>query len=211
VRPRCGNPSKSKLVADINRRPFRDTGSPRRTTVDAVPNPRIRVFDQPSSETSPPALRTLFDINLCRSGGRDRSSAAQPLDNGRSRPRSGRPRIPVDIRHLILEMSVANPLWGAPQVHGELLKLGVDVGQTTVAKYMTRRRRTVARLEDLPSQSCRWYRVNRPVCRPHDFVSAVVCASGPAAFAAGACMVGRDGTSKCRMDCPSINRGLRLE
>jgi len=59
----------------------------------------------------------------------------------RSRPRSGRPRIPADIRHLILEMSVANPLWGAPRIHGELLKLGVDVGQTTVAKYMVRRRR----------------------------------------------------------------------
>jgi hypothetical protein len=38
-------------------------------------------------------------------------------------------------------MSIANPLWGAPRIHGELLKLGVDVGQTTVAKYMARRRR----------------------------------------------------------------------
>jgi hypothetical protein len=37
-------------------------------------------------------------------------------------------------------MSVANPLWGAPRIHGELLKLGIDVGQTTVAKYMARRR-----------------------------------------------------------------------
>jgi len=51
----------------------------------------------------------------------------------RSRPRSGRPRIPADIRHLILEMSVANPLWRAPRIHGELLKLGIDVGHTTVA------------------------------------------------------------------------------
>jgi hypothetical protein len=38
-------------------------------------------------------------------------------------------------------MSVANLLWGAPRIHGELLKLGIDVGQTTVAKYMVRRRR----------------------------------------------------------------------
>jgi len=36
---------------------------------------------------------------------------------------------------------MANPLWGAPRIHGELLKLGIDVGQTTVAKYMARRRR----------------------------------------------------------------------
>jgi transposase InsO family protein len=37
-------------------------------------------------------------------------------------------------------MSIANPLWGAPRVHGELLKLGIDVGQTTVAKYMAKKR-----------------------------------------------------------------------
>src|SRR5262249_54012189 len=44
----------------------------------------------------------------------------------------------ADIRQLIRDMSVANPLWGAPRIHGELLKLGIDV---TVAKYMERRRR----------------------------------------------------------------------
>ena len=38
-------------------------------------------------------------------------------------------------------MSIENPLWGAPRIHGELLKLGIDVGQTTVAKYMARGRR----------------------------------------------------------------------
>ena len=58
----------------------------------------------------------------------------------KSRPRGGRPRTAAEIRHLIHEMSVANPLWGAPRIHGELLKLGIDVGQTTVAKYMARRR-----------------------------------------------------------------------
>ena len=58
----------------------------------------------------------------------------------RSRPRGGRPTTPWDIRRLIREMSIANPLWGAPRIHDELLKLGVDVGQTTVAKYMARRR-----------------------------------------------------------------------
>jgi transposase InsO family protein len=59
----------------------------------------------------------------------------------RSRARGGRPSTSADIRCLIREMSVANPLWGAPRIHGELLKLGIDVGQTTVAKYMARRRR----------------------------------------------------------------------
>ena len=59
----------------------------------------------------------------------------------KSRPRGGRPRTPEKVCQLIREMSVANPLWGAPRIHGELLKLGIDVGQITVAKYMARRRR----------------------------------------------------------------------
>jgi transposase InsO family protein len=59
----------------------------------------------------------------------------------RSRPRGGRPKMPLDIRQLVRDMSVANPLWGAPRIHGELLKLGIEVGQTTVAKYMARGRR----------------------------------------------------------------------
>ena len=42
--------------------------------------------------------------------------------------------MPVEIRQLIREMSLANPLWGAPRIHGELLKLGIDIGQTSVAK-----------------------------------------------------------------------------
>jgi len=42
---------------------------------------------------------------------------------------------------LIHDISLANPLWGAPRIHGELLKLGIDIGQTSVAKYMARRRR----------------------------------------------------------------------
>src|SRR5258705_6424012 len=56
----------------------------------------------------------------------------------KSRHRCGRPTVPLEIRRLIREMSIANPLWGAPRIHGELLKLGVDVGQTSVAKYMAR-------------------------------------------------------------------------
>jgi transposase InsO family protein len=58
----------------------------------------------------------------------------------KSRPRSGRPTVPAEIRRLIREMSIANPLWGAPRIHGELLKLGIEIGQTSVAKYMSRRR-----------------------------------------------------------------------
>src|SRR3984957_17158436 len=58
----------------------------------------------------------------------------------KSRSRGGRPRIPGEIRRLIREISIANRLWGAPRIHGELLKLGIDIGQTSVAKYMAHRR-----------------------------------------------------------------------
>jgi transposase InsO family protein len=59
----------------------------------------------------------------------------------KSRQRSGRPKVPLEIRQLIRDMSLANPLWGAPRIHGELLKLGIDIGQTSVAKYIAWRRR----------------------------------------------------------------------
>ena len=71
----------------------------------------------------------------------------------KSRRRAGRPSVTPEIRRLIREMSLANPLWGAPRIHGELLKLGIDIGQTSVAKYMARRRRP-------PSQGWRTFLLN---------------------------------------------------
>src|SRR4029453_7668124 len=56
----------------------------------------------------------------------------------KSRRRTGRPAVPHDVRALIREISTANPLWGAPRIHGELQKLGISVSQSTVAKYMWR-------------------------------------------------------------------------
>ena len=64
----------------------------------------------------------------------------------RSQGRAGRPTIGEDVRDLIHEISLANPLWGAPRIHGELLKLGIEVAQSTVSKYMAKGRRP-------PSQS----------------------------------------------------------
>jgi putative transposase len=68
----------------------------------------------------------------------------------KSRHRTGRPTVTADLRSLIRTMAQANPLWGAPRIHGELLKLGIDVSQATVAKYMGRRR-------EPPSQSWRTF------------------------------------------------------
>src|SRR3982074_3197934 len=59
---------------------------------------------------------------------------------GKSRPLGGRPQIETDLRSLIRRMSVENALWGAPGIHGELLKLGFEVAQSSVAKYMVKRR-----------------------------------------------------------------------
>jgi Homeodomain-like domain len=57
----------------------------------------------------------------------------------KSRHRGGRPQIDTELRALIRQMSVENPRWGAPRIHGELLKLGFEIAQSTVAKYMVKR------------------------------------------------------------------------
>src|SRR5512133_882312 len=71
----------------------------------------------------------------------------------KSRRRPGRPSITPEIRRLIRQMSLTNPLWGAPRIHGELLKLGINIGQTSVAKYMAPRRRP-------PSQGWKTFLLN---------------------------------------------------
>lgn len=72
----------------------------------------------------------------------------------RSRPRrTGRPAVAVAVRELIRQMHAANSLWGAPRIHGELLKLGFTVSQSTVAKYLGRR-------DGSPSQTWRTFLAN---------------------------------------------------
>ena len=66
------------------------------------------------------------------------------------RRKGGRPPIPCDVRALISRMSRKNPLWGAPRIHGELLKLGIEVSEATVSKYL-------ARLPKPPSQTWRTF------------------------------------------------------
>ena len=68
----------------------------------------------------------------------------------KSRKRAGRPRIDRELRDLIRRMNRENPLWGAPRIHGELLKLGFELAESTVSRYMMRRRRP-------PSQSWRTF------------------------------------------------------
>ena len=56
----------------------------------------------------------------------------------------GRPPVSKEIRQLIRKMSRENPLWGAPRIHGELLKLGIDIGESSVSKYMVRGRKPLS-------------------------------------------------------------------
>src|SRR4051794_20495486 len=63
----------------------------------------------------------------------------------KSRPQGGRAQIDTELRALIWRMSVENPLWGAPRIHGEPLKLGFQIAQSSVAKYMDKRRGHPAR------------------------------------------------------------------
>jgi len=65
----------------------------------------------------------------------------------------GRPLISREVRDLIRKMCRENPLWGAPRVHGELLKLGIDISETSVSKYMVRSRKP-------PSQTWRAFLEN---------------------------------------------------
>ena len=58
-----------------------------------------------------------------------------------------------EVRALIRNMSRENPLWGAPRIHGELLKLGIEIGETSVGKYGARPEATVTDLADFPGES----------------------------------------------------------
>lgn len=69
------------------------------------------------------------------------------------RRRPGRPIVEAEVRALIRRLSIENPLWGAPRIHGELLKLGYDVAEATVGKYMAKR-------PGPPSQSWRTFLCN---------------------------------------------------
>jgi transposase InsO family protein len=56
------------------------------------------------------------------------------------RPTGGRPPLDAEIAALIRKMAAANPLWGAPRIHGELLKLGIEISERTVSRHMPKRR-----------------------------------------------------------------------
>src|SRR2546428_102584 len=70
-----------------------------------------------------------------------------------SRPTGGRPAVNAELKALVTRMAAANPLWGAPRIHGELLKLGIDVAERTVSRLIPKRRTP-------PSQTWRTFLTN---------------------------------------------------
>jgi hypothetical protein len=88
----------------------------------------------------------------------------------------GRPQIEAELRVLIRQMSLENPLWGALRIHGEPLKLGLEVAQSSVAKYMVKRREPpsqgwraflcncVTMRQMLPPWTCSWFRPLASTC-----------------------------------------------
>ena len=82
-----------------------------------------------------------------------------------SRRRPGRPRITSDLRRLIRRMATENPLWGGPRIHGELLKLGFDVSERTVSRYIAK----LGRRGDIGKRWLRFLKNHREVMAAMDF------------------------------------------
>jgi hypothetical protein len=84
------------------------------------------------------------------------------------RPTGGRPSVNAEIKVLVTRMAAANPLWGAPRIHGELLKLGLDVSERTVSRLMPKRRPGLLRPGGRSSatMSATWSRSTSSPCLP---------------------------------------------
>jgi hypothetical protein len=95
----------------------------------------------------------------------------------RSGGRPGRPKIDRELRDLIRQMSKDNPIWGAPRIHGELLKLGFEVAESTVSKYLVKRRGPPSQSWRTFLQPCECHRRDRPVRGPHHQLRVSLCLS----------------------------------
>jgi hypothetical protein len=129
----------------------------------------------------------------------------------RSRNPVGRPKVSAELRTLIGEMSRANPLCGAPHIHGELLKLGFEVAQSTVARYMCRSKLP-------PSQGWRTFLHNHAdgIAAVDLFVLPTIafrilyCLVNHTAWTTNLAVVWRDGKPDCGVDLAPDHRGTPM-
>src|SRR2546425_3656398 len=126
------------------------------------------------------------------------------------RGRVGRPRVGGELADLVRTMALANPLWGAPRIHGELLKLGFDVSQRTVARLMPRRPKPIADMEDVPPKPRRRPCLSRFLRRADCDIPNPLRVRGPAAPSPASRALQRHGLAHCRLDgaanCRSLSR-----
>ena len=129
----------------------------------------------------------------------------------KSRRRAGRPTLPVDIRQLIREMSIVNPLWGAPRISWRTPKTRDRCRANQRSQiHAAKARATVARMEDLSSQSCRWHHRYGLVRGAKGFVPALVRSANHGSWPATDPVAWRNGASDCGMDRQSTHPSLRL-
>ena len=129
----------------------------------------------------------------------------------RSRNHAGRPKVSAELRTLIGEMSRANPLWGAPHIHGELLKLGFEIAQSTVARYYVPQQvATVSGLAHVSEQPCRGHRSDRPFCPSNDRVPDPLLSCHYTAWATNFAVVQRNGKPDCGVDLAPDHRGFPM-
>ena len=128
----------------------------------------------------------------------------------RSRNHVGRPKVSAELRALIGEISRANPLWGAPHIHGELLKLGFEVAQSIVARYIPPLAATISRLAHVSEQPCRRHRSGRPFCPSNDRVPDPLLPCHHTAWTTDLGVVWRDGKPDCGVDLAPDHRGFPM-
>jgi len=96
----------------------------------------------------------------------------------KSRGQPGRPRVSRELRDLIRQMKIDNPLWGAPRIHGELLKLGFEVAESTVSKYMIKHRGPPSQTwRTFLRNQCGCHRGDRSLCGSDPDIRVPVCVS----------------------------------
>src|ERR1035437_1308532 len=129
----------------------------------------------------------------------------------RSRNPVGRPKVSIALRTLIGEMSRANPLWGVPHIHGELLKLGFEVAQSTIARYMCRQSRPPSQgWRTFLSNHCRRHRGCRSFCPANDCVPDPLLSCHHPAWTTNLGVVWRDGKPDCGVDLAPDHRGFPM-
>ena len=118
----------------------------------------------------------------------------------KSPARPGRPRVSRELRELIQRMSKENPLWGAPRIHGELLKLGFEIAEFDGLQiHDPAPRAAIADVADIPAQPCGRHRGDRSLPGSNPDVRMPVCISG----------VGPRSTTAALVCCdPAPDRGV---